>query len=66
MVAMGPRFLDADPAELLSDLEATIRVLRGLKAAHADNPQQAATIAQQIQACQRHLEIQRANLEAAT
>jgi hypothetical protein len=66
MVAMAGDFLDADPAELRSDLEETIRVLRRLKAAHADNPQQAATIAAQIEACQRHLVWQQANLEAAT
>ena len=66
MVAMSRDFLDADPDELRQDLEETIRVLRRLKAAHASNPQQAATIATQIRACQRHLVLQRANLEAAT
>jgi len=66
MVAMAGDFLDADVDVLRSDLEETIRVLRGLKAAHAENPQQAATIGQQIEAVERHLVIQRANLEAAT
>jgi hypothetical protein len=63
---MAGDFLDADVDELRSDLEETIRVLRRLKAAHADNPQQAATIATQIEAVERHLVFQRANLEAAT
>jgi hypothetical protein len=37
-----------------------------VKAAHASNPQQAATISQQIEAVERHLVIQRANLAAAS
>ena len=66
MVALSGYFLDADVDELRADLEETIRVLRRLKAAHASNPQQAATIAAQIASCERHLVWQRANLEAAT
>jgi hypothetical protein len=55
-----------DDSDLEHDLAETLRVLRRLRDAKASNHQQRTTLGLQIQACEKHLRIQRANLEAAS